>query len=88
MLAAAIGMNSYLVFAFLFPIISAPLIWLGVAHALIVLIWALSLVGLVDMPEGTEFEARLHLTSAGATLLIVLMLYSELLGLSDFIEWL
>lgn len=70
------------------PIVAAPLIWLGVGQTLVILIWVLSLFGLVAEPEGAEFEARLHLVSAGATALIVLMLYGEILGFTDFIEWL
>ena len=73
-------------FLYLMPVLLAPVIWMGIVQALLLLLLALSVTGLVQPREGAEFEGQLYLVSAGLTVIAVLWLYAEVAGITNFLD--
>jgi len=58
----------------------------GARSALLLLSAALSATSLVQMQKGAEFERRIYLISAGLTVVVVLWLYAEIAGITNYLD--
>lgn len=73
-------------FLYLMPVLLAPVIWMGIVQAICLLLLVLRETGLVQPREGAEFEGRIYLMSAGLTVVVVLWLYAEVAGITNFLD--